>query len=145
MLELLAALVLHGKVIIGDALLTQHKIVCKIVEGGGDYLLVVKDNQPLLREDIHAVFEAPHLLDLTPAQRASERKIIEVSIHGNRIEERVLRAFTALCDLYGDDLWPGLEQIMQIKRTTTNKQSGRTTSEIAYAITSLSPNRATPA
>src|SRR5262245_56981684 len=56
MLELLARLVLHGtlqgKLITGDALLTQHKIVEAIVEGGGDYLLVVKDNQPLLREDM---------------------------------------------------------------------------------------------
>jgi hypothetical protein len=46
MLELLAGLVLHGKLITGDALLTQHKIVSTIVEHGGDYLLVVKDNQP---------------------------------------------------------------------------------------------------
>jgi predicted transposase YbfD/YdcC len=145
MLELLAGLVLHGKVITGDALLTQHKIVSAIVEGGGDYLLVVKDNQPLLREDIEAVFEAPHLLDLTPQELVSERKVQKVSMHGNRIEERVLRTSTALCDLYADDLWPGLGQILQIRRTVTDKQTGRTTSEVAYAITSLSPQLATPA
>jgi predicted transposase YbfD/YdcC len=147
MLELLAGLVLHGKLITADALLTQHKIVSAIVEGGGDYLLVVKDNQPLLREDIEAVFEAPHLLDLTRAELASERKIQEVSMHGNRIEERVLRTSTALCEVYGDDLWPGLGhgQLLQIKRTVTNKRTGRCTCEIAYAITSLSPQRATPA
>lgn len=147
MLELLASLVLngtlHGKVITGDALLTQHKIVSAIVEGGGDYLLVVKDNQPLLRGDLEAVFEAPHLLDLTPQEIASERKIEQVSIHGNRIEERLLRASVALCDLYGDDLWPGLGQILQIKRTITHKQSGCTTRETAYAITSVSPKRVT--
>jgi predicted transposase YbfD/YdcC len=151
MLELLAGLVLHGKLITGDALLTQHKIVSKIVEHGGDYLLVVKDNQPLLREDIEAVFEAPHLLDLTPQERASERSVREVRLHGKRIEERVLRASTALNECYkgiggsGDDLWPGLEQVLQIKRIITDKQSGRTTSETAYAITSLSPECATPA
>ncbi len=66
MLELLAGLVLPGKLITADALLTQHKIVSKIIEHGGDYLLVVKDNQPLLREDIETVFEAPHELGLTP-------------------------------------------------------------------------------
>lgn len=154
MLDLLEGLVLHGggtlqgKVITGDALLTQHKIVSKIVEGGGDYLLVVKDNQPLLREDIQAVFETPHLLDLTPAQLASECKAEQVSIHGRRIEERVVRTSTALCECYhgryGNDLWPGLGQVLQIKRTITDKQSGRTTSDTAYAITSLSPQRATP-
>lgn len=147
MLELLAGLVLHGKLegklITGDALLTQHKIVSTIVQGGGDYLLVVKDNQPLLRADMEAVFEATYLLDLTPQEIASERKVQQVSMHGNRIEERVLRASTALCELYADDLWPGLGQVLQIKRTTTNKQSGRTTSDTAYAITSLSPERCT--
>ena len=148
MLELLAGLVLHGKLITGDALLTQHKIVGTIVEHGGDYLLVVKDNQPLLREDIEALFEAPHLLDLTPLELSSERAVREVSIHGRRIEERVLRASTALNECYnggyGDDLWPGLGQVLQIKRTITDKRTGRTTSETAYAITSLSPQRATP-
>ena len=68
-------------------------------------------------------------------------------MHGNRIEERVLRTSTALCEVYGDDLWPGLGhgQLLQIKRTVTNKRTGRCTCEIAYAITSLSPQRATPA
>lgn len=145
MLELLASLVLQGKVITGDALLTQHKIAGRIIEQGGDYLLVVKDNQPLLREDIEAVFEAPHYLDLSQKQLASERKVKEVSMHGKRIEERVLRTSTALKECYGDDLWPGLQQVLQIKRTITDKQTGRTTTEVAYAITSLPPARATPA
>ncbi len=144
MLELLAGLVLQGKLITGDALLTQHTIVSSIVQGGGDYLLVVKDNQPLLRADIEAVFEAPHLLNLTPQELASEQEAREVSMHGKRIEERVLRSSTALCDLYADDLWPGVRQVLQMKRTTTDKQSGRATTYTAYAITSLSAARATP-
>jgi predicted transposase YbfD/YdcC len=144
MLQLLEGLVLHGKVVTGDALLTQHKIVDRIVEQGGDYLLVVKDNQPLLRADIEALFKTPQLLDLTPAERASERQAHQVNIHGGRIEERVLRASTALNECYGKDLWPGLQQVLQVKRTVTDKQTGRTTCETAYAITSLSPERATP-
>jgi predicted transposase YbfD/YdcC len=144
MLELLANLVLPGRVITGDALLTQHKIVKAIVEHGGDYLLVVKDNQPLLRQDIECVFEAPCELDLTPHELFSERCVCEVSIHGRRIEERVLRASTALCECYGDDLWPGLGQVLQIRRRITDKRTGSTTTNTAYAITSLSPDRATP-
>ena len=144
MLELLANLVLPGRVITGDALLTQHKIVEKIVEHGGDYLLVVKDNQPLLRQDIQDVFEAPHLLGLTVQELSSERSVQQVTIHGKRIEKRVLRASTALCECYGDDLWPGLQQVLQIKRTVTDKQTGRPTTETAYAITSLTVERATP-
>lgn len=149
MLDLLAGLVLHGKLITGDALLTQHKIAKQIVEDGGDYLLVVKDNQPLLREDIQAVFETPHLLGLTAQELASERYVQEVSMHGNRIEERVLRTSTALVDCYsgsdgGEELWAGLGQVLRIERIITNKRTGRTTTETAYAITSLSPQHATP-
>jgi predicted transposase YbfD/YdcC len=150
MLDLLAGLILNGKVITGDAMLTQHKIAKQIVEAGGDYLLVVKDNQPLLREEIQALFEAPHLLDLTAQELSSERCARQVSMHGNRIEERVLRASTALVDCYrgsngGEELWAGLGQVLRIERTITNKRTGRTTTEIAYAITSLSTERATPA
>jgi predicted transposase YbfD/YdcC len=154
MLELLTNLMLHGqlcgKLITADALLTQHRIVKTIVEHEGDYLLVVKGNQPLLRADIEAVFEAPHLLELTPEELASECSVQQVTIHGRRIEERVLRTSTALNDCYrgsipGDDLWPGLGQVLQIKRTVTDKRTGRATTETAYAITSLSPQRATPA
>lgn len=151
MLDLLSALVLPGKLITGDALLTQHKIAKTIVEHGGDYLLVVKDNQPLLRQDIEAVFESPILLNLTPQELFSEHCVREVDMHGNRIEERVLRTSTALVDCYrgsnsdgGEDLWAGLRQVLQIKRTVTNKRTGRTSTETAYAITSLSPQRATP-
>src|SRR4029078_6607212 len=64
--------------------------------------------------------------------------------HGTRIEERVLRASTALCELYADVLWPGVRQVVQIKRTISDKPSGRTTCETDNAITSLSPDRATP-
>jgi predicted transposase YbfD/YdcC len=151
MLDLLTALVLHGKLITGDALLTQHKIAKQIVETGGDYLLVVKENQPLLRQDIQTVFEAPDTLNLTPQELSSERSVREVSMHGNRIEERVLRTSIALVDCYrgsndgSAELWAGLRQVLRIERTITNKRTGRTTSEIAYAITSLSPERGAPA
>ncbi len=149
MLELLANLALPGKLITTDALLTQQKIVKTIVEHKGDYLLVVKDNQPLLRADIEAVFEAPHLLELTVEELSSERSIREVTLHGRRIEERVLRTSLALNECYrgstpADDLWPGLGQVLQIQRTITDKRTGRITVNTAYAITSLSADRATP-
>jgi predicted transposase YbfD/YdcC len=152
MLELLADLVLYGnlagKLVTADAMFTQHKIAKAIVEGGGDYLLVVKDNQPLLRQDIEVVFEAPEQLGLTQQEIASKRTVRQVTMHGNRIEERVLSTSQALCDCYGkemDDMWPKLEQVLQVRRTVTNKGTGRVRTETSYAITSLSPQRATPA
>jgi len=35
----------------------QKEIAAKIREGGGDYVLAVKDNQPHLLEDIQLCFE----------------------------------------------------------------------------------------
>ena len=45
--QLLPALDLHGRLVSLDALHTQDQTARAIVlEGGGDYLLTVKDNQP---------------------------------------------------------------------------------------------------
>lgn len=55
-LELLGVLPLAAKVVTADAMFT-HRDVCEAIrDGGGDYLLPVKDNQPRLRADIEAAF-----------------------------------------------------------------------------------------
>jgi len=53
---LLGRLPLKGRVITGDALLTQRQVCKEILEGGGDYLLPVKENQPALLGDIEEAF-----------------------------------------------------------------------------------------
>jgi hypothetical protein len=44
--ELLSLLVVEGYLITVDALLTQREIDQEIIARGGDYLMMVKDNQP---------------------------------------------------------------------------------------------------
>jgi predicted transposase YbfD/YdcC len=125
--------------ITGDALLTQQEIARTITEHGGDYLLVVKHNQPTLLRDIQDLFFAA---DTTPnllADTISTGR--EVRLHAGRLEERELEASTALC---GYSEWPGIQQVLRIKRTVTNKRTGRTSCEVAYGVTSLTPQRATP-
>src|SRR5215210_1157836 len=140
MQDLLADLVLHGRVITGDALLTQQDVARTITTHGGDYLLVVKHNQPSLLRDIQDLF---FTADTTPNLLADTIKSDkEVRLHGGRLEERALEASTAL---HGYSNWPGLQQVLRIRRTVTNKRTGRTSCEVAYAVTSLSPQRATPA
>lgn len=56
LLTLLKQLPLTGMVITGDAAFTQRPIAQAIVDGGGDYFLVVKDNQEMLKRDIAAAF-----------------------------------------------------------------------------------------
>jgi hypothetical protein len=55
-LELLGFFPLKGKVIVGDAAFCQRDLAKKIVDGGGDYVLAVKGNQPGLEVDIGAGF-----------------------------------------------------------------------------------------
>jgi hypothetical protein len=59
-LELLGVLPVKGRVFTGDATFCQRDVAEQIVEGGGDYVLFVKDNQPSLKVDIAAglAFEA---------------------------------------------------------------------------------------
>jgi hypothetical protein len=55
-LELLGLLPLEGKVVTGDAMFCHKDVCAKVLEGGGDYVFTVKDNQPQLHFDIAAMF-----------------------------------------------------------------------------------------
>jgi predicted transposase YbfD/YdcC len=54
--RLLELLDLHGAFVTIDAMGCQKKVAQQITEGGGDYLLTVKENQGHLFEDIQACF-----------------------------------------------------------------------------------------
>jgi hypothetical protein len=54
--QLLGDLPVAGRVVTGDALLTQRAISQRVVAGGGDYLLPVDENQPRLRAGIARAF-----------------------------------------------------------------------------------------
>jgi hypothetical protein len=55
--ELLELLDLEGAVVTIDAMGCQKDIAAKIVGGGGQYVLAVKENQPRLYEDIERAFD----------------------------------------------------------------------------------------
>jgi len=57
-LNLLKGLVLEGRIITADAAYCQRDVCRQIVDSGGHYLVVVKDNQPELKEQIAAQFRA---------------------------------------------------------------------------------------
>ena len=133
---LVEGLVLSGLVVTLDALHTRAELAQEIVEAGGDYLMVVKGNQPSLQEDIALVFAEAELL----AETITEA--VTTDAHGGRIETRQLRAATALSDYLA---WPGHAQVLEMKRLVRNKKSGKERAEVVYGITSLGPQRATAA
>jgi predicted transposase YbfD/YdcC len=130
---LLAELVLDGVLVTTDALLTQRRVARTIRQRGGDYLLVVKENQPTTLAAIEVWFADP---------QAVHRSSTQYDLHGNRIEQRALRASAGLVD-YLD--WPDLAQVLSLERRVTDKRSGSVRCETAYALTSLPPERAAPA
>jgi predicted transposase YbfD/YdcC len=130
--ELLAELIIEGRVITMDALLTQRKLAEAILARRGDYLMMAKDNQPELRKWIKALFDEPQWLRETPASAES------LDLGHGRIERRKLQASRALSD---HGLWPGLEQVFVIERTVTQQKSGKRSQEVVYGCTSLTKER----
>jgi hypothetical protein len=55
-LRLLGILPLAGKVVVGDAAFCQRDVCRAVVDRGGDYVLIAKDNQKGLRVDVAAGF-----------------------------------------------------------------------------------------
>src|SRR5215468_9141461 len=127
-------LVLQDRVVTMDALLTQRHVAQTIVEKGGDYVMIVKENQPQLRADIELVFTLPPAGD-----RQETARTVELG-HG-RIEQRNITTSEALVG-YSD--WPGLAQVFELGRHVRLQKTGEERVEVVYGVTSLRPERATP-
>lgn len=125
--KLLAQLPLAGKVVTGDALYAQRHLCQQIITGEGDYLFIVKRNQPQLYADIALLFSEPPFGEHFPS-------VEQRSCHGDRREVRRLWTSTAL-EGYLD--WPGVKQVCKVEREV--EQKGRCQVEVRYAITSLGP------
>ena len=139
--RLLACLDLRGKVVMGDALHTQREVSAQILAAGGDYLWIVKENQPRLREDLEKLF-APEITrpglgkvgnDLQTASSTNNR-------HG-RMEKRRITTSSLLND-YCD--WPGLAQVFKLERHRERLVTGEVSEEIIYGITSLAKDKSSP-
>src|SRR2546428_2705621 len=131
---ILQHLVLEGRIVTMDALLTQRHVAQTIVDKGGDYVMIVKENQPRLRADIELVFTLPPVGD-----RQETARTIDIG-HG-RIEQRNITTSEALVG-YSD--WPGLAQVFELGRHVLIQNTGEERVEVVYGVTSLRPERATP-
>jgi predicted transposase YbfD/YdcC len=131
--HLLGELILEGRVITADALLTQRKLAEAILLREADYLMVVKDNQAELLGWAKSLLEEPIWL----RDRPSEVQTLELG-HG-RIEHRHLLATGVEA---GDEIWPGLKQVIKVERTILHKKSGKGSKEQVYGVTSLEQGRA---
>ncbi len=123
----------HGRVLTGDALFCQRTLCQQVRAAGGDYLLLVKENQPALHEAIVLLFDPPPVLARRPRDDLRITRTIGTG-HGRRPEIRELQASTDLTTYLE---WPGLAQVFRIERTC--RVHGQPKRALHYGITSLSP------
>jgi len=129
----LRGVVLKGRVVTVDALLTQRAVAATVLDSWGDYVMVAKDNQAGLRDTITAVLATPpHLAAPPETAQTLDRG------HG-RIERHRL---TVRALLPGDCAWPGARQVFVVERHVVVKKTGTERHERVYGVTSLAPERA---
>ncbi len=133
---LLARIDWRGRVLTGDALFCQTTLCEQVHAAGGDYLLLVKENQGTLHDDIQLLFDPPANVPAAPLTDWRVARTVE-SGHGRTMERRELVAST---DLNGYLDWPGAQQVFRLERTWREQERAKRT--LHYGITSLAPEQA---
>ncbi len=129
-IPLLSGIDIQGKTITADALLTQREFGRWLVEQkNAHYHFTVKGNQKQLLDDITFYFN-------NISQKPDHTTVNDG--HG-RIETRKIWVST---DLNRYLLFPNVGQAFMIERTVFNQKSGKETQEMAYGITSKTPDLA---
>ena len=131
--RLLQAIDLSGKIVTGDAMFAQVELSRQVVAAGGDYLWVVKDNQPSVRESIETLFASERAAH-GPREHDFQAAATLDKGHG-RLEQRTLTASSMLNEYLG---WPELGQVFELEREVVELGSQQRRHEIVYGITSLS-------
>lgn len=132
--KLLSQLDLKGRVVSGDAMFAQRDISVQVLAQGGDYIWMVKDNQPTLREDVERFFEPPRQVAGWHPPTMTQETAQQTNKEHGRVETRRL---TVIPDKENYIQWPGLRQVFQLERQVIHPQGGKTTTELFYGITSL--------
>jgi predicted transposase YbfD/YdcC len=130
---LLPCLPVNGRVFTADALHTQKDFMLCVDALGGKTVLTVKNNQPTLFADLETYFSDPH---------ASFEQSSTLDQHRGRIEKRSIRVSSEMNAYLAD--WPLTQQVAELTRTVTVRKTGKTSREVVYLITPLTPGEANP-
>ena len=134
--KLLEMLELSGAIISIDAMGCQKEIAEKIVQGGGDYVLAVKDNQPKLHAAIGDFFFECHEYD--SFRERGCRQFTTIDRSRGRVESRyyTVAPVPDTMKLFCRD-WKKLSSIGQV--ITITEFGDHETSDVRYYISSRQP------
>jgi predicted transposase YbfD/YdcC len=139
--RLLKGLNLRGAIISGDAMFSQRALSTQVVEAGGDYCWIVKQNQARLYDDLKLLF-SPVVVPVAKGWSSIPldfRIAEQVDKRGGRIELRRLTASSLLCEY---ENWPYLAQAFQVVRIVY--QGRNVNREERYGITSVPAANCSP-
>jgi predicted transposase YbfD/YdcC len=139
--ELLQLLDISGCIVTIDAIGTQTEIAETVIDGGGDYLLAVKENQGHLFEDVQSLFE----IDVAHGMEQAQHKYVKTVNKGHgRIETRecwVTDREDYLSLVRKRQQWKGLKSVV---RMVSQRQIGENIEvQTRYFISSLPANAKT--
>lgn len=133
--EFLTPLWVKGRVVTADALHTHAATCASITASGGDYVLIAKDNQPTLKEDLRLFFSEP------PLDCRDWRQAETINVGHGRLEQRSFIASTELNNFLAKE-WPGIGQVFCLRRRVHKPLY--CTQQMVYGLTSLSASQADP-
>lgn len=125
--SLLEVLFLEGSTVTIDAMGCQKEIVKKIVDKKADYILALKENHPILYEDVIRSFD----------KKTCHESYQTLDFGHGRIEERKCSIITDLDFILDRALWKNLRAIVCIDSQRIMKKTGKIQQEKRYYITSL--------
>lgn len=126
--DLLDLLDLEGAVVTLDAMGCQKSIARQVVEGGGDYVLALKDNHPILHEEAALWLDTEAGAGRLPVWDGGFEKD-----HG-RLERRRYWLSDRVDWLHGRKEWTGLKAVGRVERY--REIDGKASCEISYYLCS---------
>lgn len=127
---LLTPTLIKGRILTLDAMHTQRELCAQVERWEGHYVLIAKDNQPTLAEDI---------ADLFADSRPDRRRWVDAQTwdkaHG-RLEHRHILCSPDL-NAWFSKQWQGIEQVFRLERTTTLLKTGEIRHQVLYGLSNL--------
>ena len=130
--QLLKRIELHKTLITIDAMGCQKEIAREIVDGGGDFVIAVKDNQPKLSAAITAIIEKHLEGELKELRHRTHQT--QDRAHGRR-DERFYFVAQVPSGFAAKEEWPWIKAIGTAVRITTHAD-GTQSDEVRYYMLS---------